>query len=218
MIFQDRADAGQQLAVQLSTYQDDECLVLALPRGGVVCGYEVARKLHKALDILVVRKIGAPDHQELAVGAIGPGDVLVWNVNLLQRLRYDPADLLETVQREKMEMQRQLKLFRGQRLLPDFRGKTLILVDDGLATGATARSAIISARNLKALKIVLAVPIAAKEALSQLQGLVDELICLETPDNFEAVSLGYVRFPQVSDEEVIALLQKAWEEEGKVLC
>lgn len=215
MAFRDRNDAGLQLAKALEPYQQERCIILALPRGGVVVGYEIARHLHKPLDVIVVRKVGAPGHEELAVGAIGPNDVLIWNRDVLAHLQATPAVLEERVEREKAELDRRLHTFRGDRPFPSLAGQTAILVDDGLATGATARAAVQAVKAMKPGKVVLAVPVGARSTVSELRHDVDELICLEAPDYFEAVSQWYASFPQNTDQEVIHLLRNAWDEEAR---
>lgn len=213
-MFQDRRDAGRQLAEKLLPYQRENCLVLALPRGGVVVGYEVAKRLQAPLDVLVVRKVGAPGHEELAVGAIGPENVVVWNWDLLNYLRLHPENLDRAVQQEKLELKRRLEAFRGQRPFPDLQDKTVIVVDDGLATGATAKAAIQAAKALKPGKLVLAIPVGSPSTVSELRYAVDDLVCLEMPAQFSAVSQWYEQFPQNSDQEVIGLLSVAWRSES----
>ncbi len=210
MLFRDREDAGQQLAKRLMPYQREDCIILALPRGGVPVGQVIAQQLGKPLDVLVVRKIGAPGQRELAVGAIGPGNVVVWNQDVLDCLRIQPELLEPQIQKEKAELARRLELFRGQRPFPDLAGKTAIVVDDGLATGATARAAIQAVQALGPARIILAVPVGARSTVSEMRQQVDELLCLEAPEYFEAVSQWYEKFPQNSDQEVIALLRDAW--------
>jgi predicted phosphoribosyltransferase len=214
MAFRDRQDAGRQLAVALEPYRRERAIVLALPRGGVVVGYEVARHLNKPLDVLVVRKVGAPGHEELAVGAIGPNNVLIWNREVLAHLRVDPARLQERVAQEQDELARRLRAFRDDRPFPGLEGQTVILVDDGLATGATARAAVEAVKAMRPGKVVLAVPVGSRSTVSGLRHDVDALVCLETPDYFEAVSQWYVSFPQNTDQEVIRLLHSAWDEEA----
>ena len=210
MLFRNREDAGQQLAEKLRSYQREDCIILALPRGGVPVGRVIAQRLGKPLDVLVVRKIGAPGQRELAVGAIGPGDVVVWNQDVLDYLHIQPELLDTQIQREKAELSRRLELFRGKRPFPDLAGKTAIVVDDGLATGATAKAAIQAIRVLGPAKTILAVPVGARATVSDMRQRVDELICLEAPEYFEAVSQWYEKFPQNSDQEVIDLLRDAW--------
>jgi predicted phosphoribosyltransferase len=209
-MFKDRTDAGRQLADALAPYQREDAIILALPRGGVLVGSEIAQRLNKPLDILVVRKVGAPWHEELAVGAVGPGEVLFLNRHLINSLGIPENLLNERIHRERAELERRLKRFRGNRLFPDLQNRTIILVDDGLATGATARAAIEAVKALGAGKVVLAVPVGAQSTVSMLRREVDDLICLEQPEDFQAVSLWYQQFPQNSDTEVIHLLEKAW--------
>jgi len=211
MLFQDRADAGRKLAARLGHYQREDCIVLALPRGGVPVGYEVAQALGKPLDILVVRKVGLPGQEELAIGAVGPGDVTVWNQSLLAYFRLNSASLQAIVDREKAELVRRLSAFRGQRPYPQVQRKTVILVDDGLATGASARAAIQAVKAMDPSKVVLAVPVGSQSTVSELRHMVDELVCVETPVYFEAVSAWYRNFSQTTDQEVIDLLHQAWQ-------
>lgn len=208
MPFHDREDAGRQLAEKLLSYQHEDCLILALPRGGAPIGHEIARRLKKPWDVLVVRKIGAPNQQELAVGAIGPGNVVVWNQEILHYLHLRPEQMAPQIQRETTELNRRLILFRGHSPFPQLTGKTVIIVDDGLATGATARAAIQAVKALQPAKTILAVPVGARSTVSELRPEVDALICLEAPEYFESVSQWYQKFPQTTDQEVVALLQK----------
>lgn len=215
MVFKDRSDAGRQLAELLLPYRREDCVVLALPRGGVQIAYEVAKALKKPMDVLVVRKIGAPGHEELAAGAIGPADVLVLNRDVLVMLGLQPHALEDRIAKEKQELERRLSLYRGERPYPDLNGKTVILVDDGLATGATARAALKTMKALRPGKIVLAVPVATRPLLSQLRYEVDEVVCIEAPEYFDAVSAWYADFPQCSDEQVMDWLHELWHLEGK---
>jgi putative phosphoribosyl transferase len=215
-LFQDRKEAGRKLAVRLMPYQRERCLVLALPRGGVPVGYEVAQELGKPLDILVVRKVGLPGQEELAVGAVGPEGVVVWNHEVLAHFGLDVARLQPIVDREQAELARRLSAFRGSRPYPDLQGMTTILVDDGLATGASARAAILAVKAMGVSKVVLAVPVGAQSTVSELRSMVDELVCLEAPEYFQAVSAWYTDFSQTSDREVIDLLHQSWEVELQV--
>lgn len=214
MLLEDRFDAGRQLAVRLAPYQREDCLVLALPRGGVPVAYEIAKALGKPLDVLVVRKVGMPGHEELALGAVAPGGVVVWNQELLERFQLGLVNLQGVVDREKAEQERRLAAFRGNRSYPDVRHKTVILVDDGLATGASARAAIQAVKAMNPGKVILAVPVGAQSTVSELRREVDELVCLNMPEYFDAVSLWYREFPQTSDQEVIELLRQAWQDEA----
>lgn len=213
MLFQDRSDAGRKLVSRLAPYQREDSIVLALPRGGVPVGFEVAESLQMPFDVLVVRKIGMPGHEELAIGAVGPGNVVVWNQDLLDRFQLSPSVLQESVARQNAELSRRLMAFRGDRPYPDLIGRTVILVDDGLATGASARAAIQAVDAMGPGKVVLAVPVGAQSTVAELRPLVDELVCLESPEFFEAVSAWYIQFPQNSDREVIDLLNRSWRKE-----
>lgn len=215
MLFQDRWEAGQKLAVRLEPYRREDAIVLALPRGGVPVGYEVAEHLGIPLDILVVRKVGMPGQEELAIGAVGPGGVVVWNRDLLAYFNLSPNALQEIVDREVAELSRRLTAFRGKRPYPNLAGKTAILVDDGLATGASARAAIQAVKAMGPNKVVLAVPVGAQSTVFELRRLVDELVCLNAPESFQAVSAWYFNFSQTSDQEVIDLLHWAWQEESQ---
>ena len=210
MAFRDRSDAGRQLVRMLEPYRREQCLILGLPRGGVVVAAEIAKALNQPMDIMTVRKVGAPMNPELAIGAVAPNDVLVLNQHLIRNLGIEEEELQRLVQRETAELKRRLHYFRGHRPFPSFQDKIIILVDDGLATGATARAAIQASKAMGAERIVLAVPVGARSTVSELRQEVDELICLEAPEWFDAVSHWYVNFPQVNDSQVIELLESSW--------
>lgn len=209
MVFKDRHEAGRQLAEVLLPYQRENCVIFGLPRGGVAVALEVARRLQKPLDVLVVRKIGAPGHEELAAGAVGPEDILILNRDVLVMLGLQADALQPRIEQARIELNRRLQQYRGNRPFPDLRGKTAIIVDDGLATGATARAAIKALKALHPAKVVLAVPVGTRPLLSQLRYEVDELVCLEKPESFDAVSAWYERFPQCTDLEVAQWLEEA---------
>ena len=207
--FEDRQDAGRRLADRLSGYRDERPVVFALPRGGVPVGYEVARALGAPLDVLVARKLGAPGQPEFGIGAVAPGGVRVLNVDVVQRLGI-PEDYVERVtRRETEEVERRLEHFRGQRPEPEIRDRTAILVDDGLATGVTARAAIKALRLREPRRLVLAVPVCAAQTARLISDEVDELVCLECPSDLGAIGFWYRDFSQVPDEEVIELLDRA---------
>lgn len=210
MLFRDRADAGRRLAEELTRYRDEAPLVLALPRGGVVVGYEVARALGASLDIIVARKLGAPYQPELGIGAVAPGDVRVLDDAAIHLLGISKAQIEQTVAEERREVERRLQCYRGDRPLPYLGGRTVILVDDGLATGVTARAAIQAIRRQAPRRLVLAVPVCPPETAEALRPLVDDLVALSTPPDFHAVGLWYETFAQTTDDEVIALLERAW--------
>jgi len=209
-MFNDRSDAGIQLASKLKEYKDQEgVLILALPRGGVVTGYEVSRYLNAPLDIIIVRKIGFPGQPELGIGAVSETGTVFLNKFIITTYGV-PKDYIEReTSRQKEEIARRVKLYRKGKSLPALEGKTIILVDDGVATGATIKAAITTLRKEKLNKLIVALPVAPPEVADELQQMVDEFICLETPLDFMAVGAHYVDFTQVSDDEVVELLQRS---------
>ena len=209
MHFRDRQDAGRQLGRLLLRYRDAAPAVLALPRGGVPVGYEVARALGAPLDVLVARKIGAPSQPELGIGAIAPGGVIVLDERTVAALGVTEAELEAIVARETAEMERRLARYRGDRPPPELRNRTVVVVDDGLATGVTARAAVASVRLEEPRAVVLAVPVAAPESARAFGALVDDLVAVIMPHDFRAVGLWYEDFEQTSDEEVLDLLDRA---------
>src|SRR5256885_11945567 len=208
MIYRDRIDAGKQLAARLADYAHrDDVLVLALPRGGVPVAYEVAKALRAPLDIFLVRKLGVPGHEELAVGAIATGGVRVLNDDVVDYLRI-PGEVIEAVAADELrELERRGRAYRGDRPEPDVRGKTIILVDDGLATGSTMRAAVAALRQQNPEKIVVAVPTSPPETCADLKREADEVMCAVTPDPFYAVGLWYENFEQTTDAEVTELIR-----------
>ena len=206
-MFQDRTDAGRQLAEELLDYAGrDDVIVLALPRGGVPVGFEVARRLGVPLDVFVVRKLGVPGHEELAMGAIASGGVRVLNDDVLYVLP-DAQSIVEMVTAiEREELERRERNYRGNRPPPDVSGKTVILVDDGLATGATMRAAVEALRQQGAAKIIVAVPVGAPSTCQELKNVADDVICLSAPGSFFGVGQYYEDFSQTTDEEVRELL------------
>jgi predicted phosphoribosyltransferase len=210
MIYRDRIDAGNQLAARLSDYADrDDVLVLALPRGGVPVAYEVAKALHAPLDIFLVRKLGVPGHEELAMGAISTGGVRVINADVVDHLRIPARVIDAVVDTELRELQRRERLYRGARAEPDVSGKTVILVDDGLATGSTMRAAVEALRQQNPARIVVAVPVSAPETCDEYRMGVDEIICAQTPEPFMGVGMWYRDFSQTTDEEVREILARS---------
>src|SRR2546423_5377262 len=208
MIYRDRIEAGKRLAEKLTEYANRaDVLVLALPRGGVPVAFEVARALHAPLDIFLVRKLGVPGHPELAMGAIATGGVRVLNDDVVNYLDV-PGEVIDAVAAsEQRELERRERLYRGTRPAPDVKGKTVILVDDGLATGSTMRAAAAALRQQKPTRIVVAVPISAVQTCDEYRMGVDEIICAVTPEPFHAVGLWYKDFSQTTDEEVRHLLE-----------
>lgn len=214
MPFTDRVDAGRKLAERLGSMPTDDLVVLGLPRGGVPVAFEVAQRLGAPLDVIMVRKLGVPGQPELAGGAIGEGGVRVMNEELLQAGDLTTAALADTEQRETRELERQARRFRRDRPGLDVSGKTAVVVDDGVATGATARAACQVVRAHGAARVVLAVPVAAPEVVESLRAEVDEVVCLETPERLIAIGQWYRDFSQTSDDEVIALLDRASNEDA----
>ena len=206
-IFQDRTDAGRQLAEELLSYAGrDDVIVLALPRGGVPVAFEVAQRLGVPLDVFVVRKLGVPGHEELAMGAIASGGVRVLNEDVLYVLP-DAQSIVEMVTAiECEELKRRERDYRSDRPAPEVRGRNVILVDDGLATGATMRAAAAALRQQGAAKIIVAVPVGAPITCHEIKSVADDVVCLQTPDSFMGVGQYYEDFSQTTDEEVRDLL------------
>lgn len=207
MLFRDRREAGRVLAGKLAMYADRaDVLILALPRGGVPVGFEVAQALHAPLDVFLVRKLGVPGHEELAMGAIASGGVRVMNQGVVRALDIPKETVANVAAREYQELQRRESAYRGDRPAPDVRERTLILVDDGLATGSSMRAAVAALRQRAPARIIVAVPVGAAETCSELQKEADDAVCARTPEPFYAVGLWYRDFRQTSDEEVRELL------------
>jgi predicted phosphoribosyltransferase len=205
--FRNRTDAGRQLAEKLSAYADrTDVLVLALPRGGVPVGYEVARALGAPLDVFLVRKLGVPGYEELAMGAVASGGVRVLNDEIVRGLGISEDEIEAAVARELRELSRRARLYRGDRPPPDVAGRTVILVDDGLATGATMRAAVAALRQQQPARIVVAVPTASPDTCEALKAEADDVICAMTPEPFFAVGHWYEDFTQTTDNEVRELL------------
>lgn len=213
--FRDRRTAGRQLAVELESYAAEQPLVIALPRGGVQVGYEVARALDAPLDIWIVRKVGVPWHPELGVGAVAEGGYTYLQRGMLAALGLSEGELSDVLQRERAEVQRRVKLFRAGAPPPSVAGRTILLVDDGIATGGTVRVALRAIRAQRPKRIVLAVPVAAPDTLEQLASEVDRTVCLLAPTSMHAIGLWYQDFQQVSNEEVVRLLAQRREEQAR---
>jgi predicted phosphoribosyltransferase len=209
MVFHDRRDAGRQLASRLSQYADrDDVLVLALPRGGVPVGFEVAEALRVPLDVFLVRKLGVPGQEELAMGAIATGGVRVFNEPVVQLLGLSESDIALVESEERLELDRREREYRAGRPSLKVRGKTVILVDDGLATGSSMRAAVQALRRLEPARIVVAVPVGARETCEEMEAEADEAICSREPEPFHAVGAWYEDFAQTTDDEVRSLLAK----------
>jgi putative phosphoribosyl transferase len=208
--FRDRTDAGRRLAAELTGYANDpDVRVFALPRGGVPVAYEVAIALGAPLDVFIVRKLGLPWHEELAMGAIASGGITVLDRALVRRLGVSEEQIRRVTEAERQELERRERRYRGDRPLPDIAGRTVILVDDGLATGASMRAAVEAVKQEGPKRVVVAVPIAAPETCEAFRDEVDDTVCAVTPEPFHAVGLWYEDFSQTTDEEVHELLEDA---------
>jgi len=207
----DRVQAGRALGAALRTYRGrHDVLVLALPRGGVPVACEVADLLGSQVDLMIVRKLGTPGQEELAMGAIASGGVRIMNRDVVEALQIPDGAVNEVERRERREIERREHAYRGQRPRPDVAGQCVILVDDGVATGATMRAAIAALRQQKPARVVVAVPVAPPDTVDVLRSEADEVVCLAMPEPFRAIGCWYVEFPQLSDEEVRTRLAQSW--------
>ncbi|MCI0711138.1 MAG: phosphoribosyltransferase [Chloroflexi bacterium] len=207
--FQDRTEAGQQLVGKLMKFKDrTDAIVLALPRGGVPVAYEVAKALHLPLDVFVVRKLGTPGYEEMAMGAIASGGVRVLNTYVINQLNVTDEAIDRITEKERKELQRREVKYRGNRPFPQLEGKIVILIDDGLATGATMAAAVHAVREYDPAYVVVAVPVASPETCAEFADFVDEVVCVLTPPSFRSVGGWYREFPQTSDEEVQRYLER----------
>jgi putative phosphoribosyl transferase len=208
--FADRREAGRILSLQLIPYAGrDDVIVLGLPRGGVPVAFEAAQALNAPLDIFLVRKLGAPGHKELAMGAIASGGVVVVNTEVVRALKIAPDTVTAEVESEREELTRREAIYRGGRRPLDVRRKIVILIDDGLATGSTMRAAVTALRQKEPARIVVAVPVGAASTCAELRLIADECVCAIAPENFRAVGLWYDDFAQTLDDEVCDLLTRA---------
>lgn len=208
--YRNRTEAGRQLAEALRDYEHDaNSIVLALPRGGVPVAYEVAQSLKLPLDVMTVRKLGTPGHEEMAMGAIASGGVRILNQEVVQALQLSEAQINDATEHEHQELQRREALYREGRAPLDLTGRKVILVDDGLATGATMQAAIFAAQQHHPERVVVAVPVAPQQSCDELRERADEVVCLQTPSQFRAVGLWYENFEQTTDQQVRSLLKRA---------
>ncbi len=209
-VFKDRTEAGKQLAEALSEYDGrSDVVILGLPRGGVPVALEVAKGLKAPLDVFIVRKLGVPGHEELAMGAIASGGVRVLNKDVTQQLELSQEAIEAVAKKERQELENREKAYRGERPGIELHGKIAILVDDGIATGASMRAAVQGLQKHDPAKIVVAAPVASQEACRNFEDLADEVVCLETPWSFGGVGAWYESFPQTSNDEVRKLLEEA---------
>lgn len=207
-VFADRREAGRRLAERLARFARRSVVVLALPRGGVPVAEVVAERLHAPLDVFVVRKVGAPGNPEYALGAVAEGGTVMLDEARVRECGLEPSDLRAEVRQQEAEVERRVRRYRGHRPPPDVEGKTVLLVDDGLATGATARSAVRALKMRRPQRLVLAVGVASAEAFDELSREVDELVCPCVPSRFYAVGEWYRDFSEVTDEQVVAILAR----------
>jgi putative phosphoribosyl transferase len=207
--FRDRCDAGRQLVDRLVSLKLSDPLILALPRGGVPVAFEIAEALRAPLDVVVARKIGAPGHRELGIGAIAEGGGVVADEATMRMLGITDARFKKLAEQEQPELERRIRLYRGGRPLPAMAGRDVVLVDDGVATGVTAEAAVGSARRAGADRVILAVPTCAPESARRLENIADVVVCIIEPANFVAVGQWYKDFAQISDQEVLRLLRRA---------
>lgn len=207
--FANRIDAGKQLAKALKTCEGKNAIVLAIPRGGVVVGYEIAKALNLPLDVIIPRKIGAPNNPELAIGAMTEDGTTILDNNLVAYIGVSSEYIKQESERQKKEIQRRLKLYRQDTPYPSLEGLEVVLVDDGIATGSTMKAALASAKKKGARSVVVAIPVGPPTTIDELKKQADNVVCLYTPEYFSAIGQFYDDFTQTSDEEVIELIKKA---------
>lgn len=213
--FSDRKQAGKLLAAQLTTYRHrTDVLVLALPRGGVPVAFEIASTLHAPLDVMIVRKLGVPGQEELALGALASGGVRILNNNVVSTLAIPTTTIDKITENEQRELERCERLYRGKHPAYTVRDRTVILVDDGMATGATMRAAVAAVKQQQPAHIIIAVPVAASATCDEFAAQGEDVVCILQPEMFYAVSIWYKQFPQTSDEEVRNLLEQANHEQS----
>ncbi len=206
--FANRVEAGKRLASELESFVGKNAIILAIPRGGVVVGYEIAKEFNLYLDVIIPRKIGAPDNPELAIGAMTEDGTIILDQKLVAYLGVSQDYIKEESERQKNEIKRRLKLYRGNDPYPDFHGQNVILVDDGIATGSTMKAALASVKNRGARTVTVAVPVGPPSTINELKKQADKVVCPYTPEYFEAIGQFYVNFDQTSDQEVIQLLKE----------
>ncbi len=206
--FADRVEAGKRLALAFADFVGKNAIVLAIPRGGVVVGYEIAEELNLPLDVIIPRKIGAPDNSELAIGAMTEDGTIILDENLVSYLGVPHDYVKEESARQKSEIERRLKVYRGNEPYPNLNGRDVIVVDDGIATGSTMKAALASVKNKGARTVIVAIPVGPPSTIEELNKRADRVVCLYTPEYFQAIGQFYVDFNQTTDEEVIQLLKQ----------
>ena len=206
--FNDRVDAGKRLASELADFKGKDALVLAIPRGGVVVGYEIAKALNLPLDVIIPRKIGAPDNPELAIGAVTEDGTTILDKSLIAYIGVPQYYIEEESERQRQEIQRRLKVYRQNEPYPNLKGRNVIIVDDGIATGSTMKAALASVKNRGAKSVTIAIPVGPPSTIGELEKIADRVVCPYTPEYFQAIGQFYSDFGQTTDEEVIDLLKK----------
>ncbi len=206
--FSDRIEAGKKLAIALKDFSSKNGVVLAIPRGGVVVAYEIAKAIGLPLDVIIPRKLGAPGNAELAIGAVAEDGTAILDNELVSYLGVSRSYIQEEIETQKQEIHRRLTLYRQQSSYPDLKGLDVIVVDDGIATGSTMKAALASVRNRGAASITVAIPVGPPSTIKELEKLADHVVCLYTPEYFQAIGQFYSDFSQTEDEEVVALLQQ----------
>ncbi len=206
--FKDRVDAGKQLASELKDFSSKKGIVLAIPRGGVVVGYAIAKALNLPLDLIIPRKIGAPDNPELAIGAVAEDGTAILDQGLINYLDVSREYIKEETERQKQEIRRRLKLYRQDSSYPNLKGLDVIVVDDGIATGSTMKAALASVKNRGAASVTVAVPVGPPSTIQELNKIADRVVCPYTPEYFQAIGQFYIDFSQTSDEEVIKIMRE----------
>ena len=214
--FTDRVDAGKRLASALSNFSGKKGIVLAIPRGGVPVGFEIAKTLKIPLDVIIPRKIGAPDNPELAIGAVAEDGTAILDDHLVKYLAVSREYIKEAIERQKQEIQRRLETYRQDSSYPNLKGFDVIVVDDGIATGSTMKAALASVKNRGAASITVAVPVGPPSTIEELEEVADRVVCLYTPEYFQAIGQFYSDFGQTTDEEVIKLLQESKQKHANI--
>jgi len=213
--FVDRVDAGKRLASALKGFSGKKGLVLAIPRGGVVVGYVIAKALNLQLDVIIPRKIGAPDNPELAIGAVAEDGTAILDENLINYLGVSKEYIRQETERQKQEIERRLKLYRQDTSYPNLKGLDVIVVDDGIATGSTMKAALASVKNRGAASITVAIPVGPPSTIEELETMADRVVCLYTPEYFQAIGQFFTDFSQTPDEEVIKMLRESKQKPGR---